>query len=215
MKARVQVSSIVILGLLLCFSCARPSFTLMGIHTSVSLVSHVDREGTLTSSYESLSVFIESEEDANLQMEVTSPDELNTWLFPATKESVDKQGYYGKAGLSLGQRVPLPRGEWSLRVLRDDGRTITEHFTLEKGSVITPFQHHLDAVEGKLVLDEQVKECAIQLLDETEKTLYSTLTTEQTIDLTNLYPKWDSVRFLGLAWYDEAAKQSQIVWYSL
>ncbi len=215
MNARLRFSFVLLLALLLCFSCARPSFTLMGIHTGVSRISHVDSGGALTSSYESLSVFVESEEDANLQMEVTSPDELNTWVFPASKKRVDKQGYYGKAGLSLGQRIPLPRGEWSLRVLRDDGRTITEHFTLEKGMEATSFQHHLDAAEGKLVLDERVKECAIQLLDKTKKTLYSTLTTEQTLELTKLYPQWDRVRYLGLAWYDEAAKQSQIIWYTL
>ena len=215
MKARLRVSSIVILALLLCFSCARPSFSLRGVHTSVSLVSHFDSEGTLTSSYESLGVFIESEEDATLQMEVTSPDALNTWLFPAMKKSVDKQAYYGKSALSLGQRMPLPRGEWSLRVLRDDGRTISENFTLEKGSEIASFQHHLDAVEAKLVLDEQVRECAVQLLDEKKKLLYSTLTTEQTLELASLYPNWENVRFVGLTWYDEAARLNQIVWYTL
>ncbi|HAF86910.1 MAG TPA: hypothetical protein DCG32_11245 [Sphaerochaeta sp.] len=215
MKARLQFSSMVILALLLCFSCTRPSFTLMGIHTGVSRVSYLDSEGALTSSYESLSVFIESEEGANLQMEVTSPDGLTTWLFPASTRSVDKQGFYGKAGLSLGQWMSLPRGEWSLRALRSDGRTITEHFTLEEGAEATSFQHHLNAEEGTLVLDGQVRECAIQLLDEKKKTLYSTLTTDQTLELSKLYPQWDRVRFIGLAWYDEAARQSQIVWYTL
>ncbi|MBI9094667.1 MAG: hypothetical protein JEY71_07280 [Sphaerochaeta sp.] len=215
MKVRLRFSFLIILALLLCFSCTRPPFTLMGIHTGVSRVSHFDSEGKLTTSYESLSVFIESEEDAELQMEVTSPDGLTTWLFPAPKKSIDKQGYYGKAGLSLGQWMSLPSGEWSLRVLRSDGRTITEHFALEKGAEATSFQHHLDAGKGTLVLDGEVGECAIQLLDETKKTLYATLTTEQTIDLTKLYPQWDRVRFLGLAWYDEAAKKSQIAWYAL
>jgi len=215
MKARLRFSCIVILALLLCLSCTRPPFSLMGIHTGVSLVSHFDREGTLTSSYESLSVFIESEEDAILQMEVTSPDERNTWLFPAMKKSVGKQGYYGKSALSLGQRLLMPRGEWSLRVLRDDGRTISEHFTLEQGMEPKSFLHHLDAEKATLVLDGQVKEFSLQLLDENKKLLYSTLTTEQTLDFTSLYPKWDKVRFVGLTWYDEEARMNQIVWYTL
>lgn len=215
MKARLQVSIGVIVVLLLFFSCARPAFSLMGIHTGVSLVHQYDSEGTLLYSYEALSVFIESEEDANLQMEVSSPDGLNTWLFPAVKKSVGGLTYYGKAALSLGQRVSLPRGEWSLRVLRDDGRTISENFTLEKGSDPPPFLHHLDAGKGELILDDQVRECAIQLLDEKKKSLYSTLTKEQTLNLASLYAKWDKVRFVVLSWYDEPSKQSQIAWYEL
>jgi len=215
MKARLRFPTIVILALLLCFSCTRPSFSLIGLHTALSLVSHFDSEGKLTSSYESLSVFIETEEDANLQMEVTSPDERNTWLFPAMKKSVEKKDYYGKTALSLGQKMPLPKGEWSLRILRDDGRSIEENFTLEKGKEPQSFQHHLDAEKGTLVLDEQVKECSLQLLDENKKVLYSTLTTEQTLQLTSLYPTWDEVRFVGITWYDEAARLNQIVWYTL
>lgn len=215
MKARLQISSLMILALLLSISCARPSFSLMGIHTSVSSIHHYDGEGNLTSAYESLGVFIESEEDASLQMEVTSPDGLDTWLFPAVKQTVDKQLYYGKSGLSLGTRVPLPRGEWSLRILRSDGRTITEHFTLEKGFEVTPFEHHFDAEKGVLFLDEQVREYALQLLDEKKRILFATTTTEQSLDLKSFYPKWDTVRFLALSWYDEAAKQSLVAWYDL
>lgn len=187
----------------------------MGIHTGVSLVSHVDRDGSLVSSYESLGVFIESEEDADLQMEVTSPDGLNSWIFPVQKKRVDNQDFYGKSGLSLGPRVPLPRGEWSLRILQSDGRTLTENFTLEKASEQTSYQHHLDADTGFLVLDELVGECALLLLDETKKVLLRSTTTEQTIDLTSLYPQWDEVRLLGLSWYEETAKLSHEVWYTL
>lgn len=215
MKVRLQVSGVVIVAFLLFFSCARPSFTLMGTHAAVSRVSHYDTEGSLISRYESLSIFIESEEDAILQMEVTSPDRLNTWLFPAKKKIVADQGYYGKAGLSLGQRLPLPRGEWELRILKDDGRTITEPFMLEKGSEAQTYQHLLDGVEGNLVLDESVKECSIQILDENRAPLYSTLTTEQTISLGSLYPKWEKARFVVLSWYDEPSKLSHIAWYEL
>lgn len=215
MKARLRVSSIVILALLFCLSCTRPSFSVMGVHTGVSLVHHFDKDGVQTQSYESLSVFIESEEDANLQMEVTSPDARTSWLFSAVRKSVDNQGYYGKAGLTLGQTMPLARGEWSVRVLRDDGRTITESFTLEKGSDPQSFLHQLDAEKGTLVLDEQLRECSLQLLDEKQKILYSTLTSEQTLDLASLYPTWDRVRFVGITWYDESAKMNQIAWYTL
>lgn len=211
MKARLHVLSICILALLLCLSCTRPSFTLMDIHTGVARVSHYDREGTLTSSYESLSVFVESEEDANLQMEVTSPDGLTTWLFPAGKN----QEYYGKSSLSLGERMPIPGGEWSLRVMRDDGRTIAESFVVERGSEAASYQYHLDADTLSLVLDEKIRECAIQLLDKNKNVLYRSTTTEQRLELTSLYPKWDRVRFVGLSWYDEGAMQSQIVWYAL
>lgn len=215
MKARLQVSCCVTLALLLFLSCTRPPFSLRGIHTEVSLVQHVDSEGSLTLSYESLSVFVQSEEDANLQMEVTSPDGLDTWLFTAIKKSVDKQQYYGKPALSLGERMPIPRGEWSLRILKDDGRTIAEHFIVEKGSEPQSLQHQLDAKKGLLVLDEKVNECALHFLDEKKTVLYSTVTTDHTIDLAKLYPKWDKVRFLTLSWYDEAAKMSQVVWYDL
>jgi|GEM_PF-4743350 len=215
MKTKLRFSFVVILALVLCFSCTRPSFTLMGLHTGLSLVHQGNSEGTLISNYESLSVFIESEEDATLQMEITSPDGLNTWLFPAARKSVGKQGYYGNTGLSLGPSMPLPSGEWTLRVLSSDGRTITENFTLERGSDPQPFVHHLDAEKGILVLDEQVKECSLQLLDREKKILYSTLTTEQALDLARFYPTWDQVRFVGLTWYDEAARMSQIVWYTL
>ncbi len=215
MKARLRVSFIVILSLVLTLSCARPPFNLLGIHTGVNLVTHVDREGYVSSSYESLSVFVESEDDANLQMEVISPDTLNTWIFPALKQSVDKQGYYGKAGLTLGSHAPLPRGEWSVRVLKSDGRTITEHFTLEKGSATASYENHLDAEKKELILDVKIGECALQLLDETNKVLYRSTTTEQAIDLSTLYPKWDRVRSVGLSWYDEASRQSHIVWYDL
>lgn len=215
MKARLQVCFGVILALLLCFSCTRPSFSVMDMQTEVSLVHYFDTEGSLTSSYESLSVFIESEDDANLQMEISSPDGLNTWLFQATKKIVTKQSYYGKAGLSIGERIPLPRGEWLLRVLSSDGRTIAEHFTLERGSEASSFQHHLDAETAVIVLDEQAKEYDLRLLDEKRSILFSTLTTEHTIDLTKLYPKWDKVRFVVLTWYDETAKQSQVAWYAL
>lgn len=215
MRTRLQLSSIVIVALLLCLSCTRPSFTLMGIHTGVSRVSHYDREGELTSSYESLSVFVESEEDANLQMEVSSPDGQSSWLFPAKTERIDKIDYYGKASLSLGEQMPLPRGEWSLRVMRDDGRTITESFVLEAGTEAALAQHLLDSDTGTLILPEQVRECAIQLLDVNRRVLHRSTTTEQTIALTSLYTNWDKVRSVGLSWYDEGAKQSQIVWYSL
>ncbi len=215
MKTRLHVSSLVLVALLFCVSCARPPFSLMDLHTGVSLVSHFDREGNRTSSYESLSVFVESEEGANLQMEVISPDALNTWLFPAEKKRVDNQDYYGKAALSLGQRMALPRGEWSLRVMRNDGRTITENFILEKGSAPQAYEHHLDAEKGELVLDARVKECSIQLLDEKRNVLHRSTTTEQTLDLSLLYPNWDKVRFIVLGWYDDPAKQSQITWYTL
>lgn len=215
MKGWLRFSSLMILALGLFFSCSRPSFTLMGIHTSVTLVSLVDSEGNLTASYESLGVFIESEGDATLQMEVTSPDFLNTWLFQAMKKSADKQDYYGKSGLSLGSGMPLPRGQWSVRILRDDGRTITESFFLEKGSQTQAFEHHLDAQKGLLVLDSQLMECSLQLLDEKKNVLHRSTTTEQMIDLTSLYPKWDKVRFVGLSWYDEAARMSQMLWYAL
>lgn len=215
MRARLYVSSLVIVVLLLCFSCTRVSFTLMGLHTAVSLVSLADSEGKITSSYESLGLFIESEEDATLQMEVVSPDGLNTWLFPAGKKSVGNQDYYGKSGLTLGARAPLPRGQWSVRILRDDGRTITESFILEKGSEPLSCEHHLDAQKGTLVLDSQAKECSLQLLDEKKNVLHRSTTTEQTLDLTDLYPNWDKVRFVGISWYDEAARMSQMVWYTL
>lgn len=215
MKARLQVSFGVIVALLLCFSCTRPPFSVMALHPEVSLVHHFDRDGSLTSSFESLSVFIVSEDDANLQMEISSPDGLNTWLFQATKKSIAKQSYYGKAGLCLGSRVPLPRGEWLLRVLSSDGRTITEQFILEKGSEASSFHHHLDAEAAVIVLDEQAKEYDIRLLDEKRSTLFSTLTLEHTIDLAKLYPKWDKVSFVVLTWYDETAKQSQVAWYTL
>lgn len=215
MKGRLRVLSVGILALLLSVSCARPSFSLTGIQSTLSSVHLLDREGALITSYESLSLFVETEEDATLQMEIISPDGLNSWVFPAEKQIWEKQDYYGKSGLSLGQRMPLPRGQWSLRLLNSDGRTLTEQFSVEKGSAFSSFQHQVDAEEGTLLLDESMGECAIQLLDEKKRVLHRSTTTEQSIDLTSLYPKWDSVRFVGLTWYDEGARANQIVWYAL
>ncbi len=215
MKTRLHVSSLVLVALLSCVSCARPPFSLIDLHAGVSRVSHFDSEGNRTSSYESLSVFIESEEGANLQMEVLSPDALSTWLFPAEKKRVDNQDYYGKADLSLGQRMALPRGEWSLRVMRDDGRTITEQFTLESGDEPQDVHHHLEAEKGELTLDTRVRECSILLLDEKRDVLHRSTATGQTLDLTLLYPNWEKVRFVVLGWYDDPSKQSQIAWYTL
>ena len=215
MKTKLRVSFVIIVALLICVSCTRPSFTLQGVHTGVSLTHTFTSEGILPSRYESLSVFIESEKDANLQLEVVSPDGLNIWLFPVTKKTVEKQEYYGKANLSIGSWMPLPRGEWTLRILRDDGRTITEQFTVETGSEVQSFHHQLDGVQGKLVLDEQVKQCSIQLLNEEKKSLYSIITTEQTLELASLYPKWEQVRFVVISWYDDSAMLSQIAWYAL
>lgn len=215
MKARLHSLFISILVLLLFFSCSRTPFSVLGLHSSLSSVHLFDREGSLSSSYESLALFVELEQDAALQLEVISPDGLNSWIFAAEKQEMESGEYYGKGGLTLGQSVPLPPGTWSVRILNSDGRTLTESFTLEKGPKAPPFHHQLDAEKGLLVLDEGITEYSIQLLDEKKKVLHRSTTTEQTLDLTSLYPSWQKVHFVGLAWYDEAAKASQIVWYAL
>lgn len=215
MKARLRVTAVVLLALLLASSCTRPPFSLMETHSSLASVYHLDREGSLTDKYESLGVFIVSEGDASLQMEVTSPDGMSTWLFPAEKRNVADQDYYGKSGLTLGRLMSLPRGEWSLRVLNSDGRTLTDQFTVQQGPAPSSFHHHLDAEEGTLVLDEGFNEYGLQLLDAKGRELYRSTTTEHRIELTSLYSKWDEVRFVGIAWYDDPSLQSMIVWYDL
>lgn len=215
MKGKLHVLLLGILALVLTFSCARPPFSLTGVHSSLSSVHLHDREGSLISSYESLGVFVETEEGSSLQMEVTSPDGLIFWVFPAEKKSWDGQDFYGRASLSLGQQMPLPRGQWSLRLLASDGRTLSESFVVEEGSPFTPYQHQMDADRGVLLLDEGGAEYAIQLLDEKKSALFRSTSTEQRVDLTSLYQRWDKVRFVGVSWYDEGAKASQIVWYTL
>ncbi len=215
MRTRLHIVLGSLLVLSCFFSCSRPPFSVLDIHPALNSVRHYDRDGSLTASYESLSLFIESEENAFLQMEITSPDGLNSWIFPAEKRSLDKESYYGRGSLSLGQRVPIPQGQWLVRILNSDGRTISEHFTITRGSEAPSYQNLFDAVEGTLLLDERIAECALQLLDEKRGVLHRSTTTEQMIDLTSLYAKWDRVSLVGLAWYDESSKANLLVWYEL
>lgn len=215
MRRGPQLFTASLLVLSLFFSCSRPPFSVLGIHPQVSSVQHYDRHGSLLSSYESLSIFIESEEDARLQMEVTSPDGLNSWIFPAEKRSLENGSFYGRSSLSLGGRISIPPGEWSVRLLNSDGRTISEHFTVERGAEAVSYQTLFDGEKGTLVLDERIVECALELLDEKKRVLHRSTTTGQMIDLTSLYAHWDRVAFVGLSWYDEGSSVSQILWYEL
>ncbi|MDY0290298.1 MAG: hypothetical protein RBR15_15835 [Sphaerochaeta sp.] len=215
MKARLGLLAAGVAALLLFFSCSRPPFTLSGVHVSVSTVSTLDRDGTLVESHESLGIFFEGEAKGDLQMEVISPDGLTSWIFPAEKRIVEKVSYYGRSNLTLGGRMPLPRGVWSMRVLNSDGRTLTEQFSVEKGLEAAPYQNSLDAEAGLLVLDESLGACELQLLGEKKEVLHRSTTTEQSITLTSLYQKWEKVRHVGLAWYDEGARAGRIVWYAL
>lgn len=215
MKVRLRLYAISIVVLLFFLSCSRPPFLLSELHVSVSSVSTLDRDGSLVECHESLGLFFESDTKEALQMEVISPDGLNSWIFPASQSSVGKESYYGRSNLTLGERMPLPRGVWSVRILNSDGRTLTEEFTVEKGLEAVQYQNSLDAETGLLVLDEGLGECDLQLLDEKKEVLHRSTTTEQSIELTSLYQRWEKVRYVGLAWYDEEARASQIVWYAL
>ncbi|MDT4761746.1 hypothetical protein [Sphaerochaeta sp. PS] len=216
MKARLPILVCVGFAFSLLFSCSRSPFTLIEVHSEVSTVRLYDRAQQLITQYESLGVFLQTEEEQpSLQLEVTSPDGLNTWLFKAEKKVVDGIPYYGSANLSLGPLVPIAEGQWSLRVLKDDGRTLSDSFMVEKGTASPRPLPEVDRESWTLAVGDGIGEYGLQLLDEKGRLLFSKTTGDRQVNLQQLYKKWENVHTLGLAWYDERAKESQIVWYLL
>lgn len=215
MARRYSISLIVLSVILVSISCSRAPFSLIALHTELSLTRHYDREGRVSVEYESLALFLESEVGNTLHMEVLAPDTLTSWSFPATPQMVKEHQYYGRGGLTLGSGTSLPRGEWEVKILHSDGRTITEHFTLEQTAQPLYSSDNYTIVDDTLILGEGITDYSLEFLDAYENVLYTSFGTEQEVELSSLYPIWQQAHYLLLCWYDEPAQMSIYERYEL
>lgn len=76
------------------------------VYISFSLSEHLDRE---------------------IQVQIDAPDERSRWMVTL---NADSAGNYTFDPLSMGEGIPLPKGEYRLVVMSDDGRRVEESFPL-------------------------------------------------------------------------------------
>jgi len=119
--------------LLACVSCSREDFSLREEQSTIVVSVDVDSSGAFSPARYSLSLYVDvgfTIEPEELQFSVTTPDGLDNWeFFPALIE-FDGVRWLGHSNISLGAEVPVPKGDWSLRLFLKDGRTIEHSFSV-------------------------------------------------------------------------------------
>lgn len=174
--------------LLVCISCSREEFSLLEEQSGVVVSVDFDDSGIPSRADHALSLFVDVGSDfapADLQFSVVSPDGVYQWEFFPLEVIFDDVRWLGYPNLALGPGIPIPEGEWILRLFLKDGRTMDHQFHV---SYVDPdpslypifLLQTSDAgvPSGKLVLNGVEQAEAASLLDsagELNDTLLSTV----------------------------------------
>jgi hypothetical protein len=205
-------------------SCTRTPFTLIAETHSVSSFTRYQKNGEVLSSYENLSIYIETTDDKekSLQMEVTSPSGLSIWNFQATKKEIDGISYFGSSDLVMDTGKAFENGLWHLLVMRKDGKSLETDFmvsTRVSEHRENPLIIEYDKDNGTLSLQGQdevlSKGYILSFLTENKTILYEGELQETFIDAKNLTEKWKLIDSLLIGSYDSAANLSIVGWYGL
>lgn len=114
-----KTAAAALLLLLVLVSCARNEFTI----SSMEIQPYVLRDGHM-----GLSVFAMTEDD--ISIEVTDPSGDLTWRPQTTQTVFNGSPYRGSADMIMPLGVPLPKGQWLLKLIRKDGRVIEQTFDI-------------------------------------------------------------------------------------
>lgn len=114
-----KTAAAVLLLLLVLVSCQRNEFTIR----SIEIQPYVLRDGHM-----GLSVFAMTEDD--ISIEVTDPSGDLTWRPQTTQTVFNGSPYRGSADMIMPLGVPLPKGQWLLKLIRKDGRVIEQTFDI-------------------------------------------------------------------------------------
>ncbi len=126
---RFLVASLIIL--LACASCSREDFSLLEEQSGIVVSVDIDDSGIPSQAGHALSLFVDVGSDfapADLQFSVVSPDGVYQWEFFPSEVIFDDVRWLGYPNLALGSGVPIPEGEWILRLFLKDGRTLEHQF---------------------------------------------------------------------------------------
>lgn len=106
--------------LLLLISCTRDEAVLLNLKSDTAIEGQAEVL-TLT--------FSLSTADAVVQTTLEASDKRSSWTLSAKG---DKGGRFTIGPLSMGEGVALPEGEYTLRVMLDDGQLLTERFSVRR-----------------------------------------------------------------------------------
>lgn len=199
---------------LLGISCSRSTFSLISVQQGVSNVTLLNEQGKVLESFESLSLYVETEDPkaSDLQIEVISPDGASQWTFMAEKREVDTTTYYGSSNLVMGSSLPMMQGAWKVQVLNADGRTLSDTFTIETyPERRTPLDLTFDPLTKTIQMGKGIAEYKIQLLDEKRKVLYESLQSSSEIVIGNLFASMTKVKFIVLAYFDDHTNMTELI----
>ncbi len=205
---------------MMALSCSRTPFSLISEIHSVSTVTHYDKSGTVLDSYENLSIYVETEDvgsEERLQMQVVSPDGLDTWNFEAQKKEIDNIVYFGYPSLAKEMGTHIQDGLWHLWMIREDGRALEKEFTVNRGKdIVAPSRRTVvyDKKTGIVHISDNLS-YAINLLSEEKNSLFEGEIVGPEIDLKVLTKKWAKVSSMILGYYDDTVNRSIVDWYEL
>lgn len=112
-------------------SCSREDFSLREEQSTVVISVDADSSGVFSSPRHALSLYVDvgfGIEPEELQFSVATPDGLDIWEFFPVSVEFDGVRWLGHPNISLGEEIPIPKGDWSLRLFQKDGRTIERSF---------------------------------------------------------------------------------------
>lgn len=205
-------------------SCSRIPFTLVSETHAVSSVTRYGKDGDVLETYETLSIYIETEEaeSQDLQMQVTSPSGLDSWNFPATRKEVDGVVYYGSSALARTEGKQLENGLYHLLVMRKDGKSLEKEFLVQTQNPKTaniPYQVSFTRQTGMLAVEypeaKAFQPYLVSLLSKTNAVLFEGEMQGASLDVKKLTERWSQIDSVMIGYFDSFGNRSIIGWYDL
>ncbi len=116
---------------LLLFSCSKDQYSVINLETNVKNVVQlpfVEANEELQLSFSLLG------ENGTIQVKIAAPNAVSAWYTTVQAENKNNDGSYTVGPLAMGNQILLPRGQWELTVINQDGLSLSEEFTLSESS---------------------------------------------------------------------------------